>query len=314
MAFLCRARVWKGRKSNKPKRLPKDALFGRITGSDSVDTLVRVGISKEHGLEPQTRMRILHDFSPCVEDELGVKRGDVVHVLYQENDWVYVIGDTGGEGFVPYAYCVPLHADPTQQRRTAPVPVPVREETTEQQPQELTTDNTALLSPSHSHDRRTFRKTPVGQYVVLYNFIAMDENDISVQRGESVTVLNRDDQDWMWVMKADGREGFVPRKFLASDISSVGYVDLDGLSLSSDSSRDDTDRLYHYGTELVSLYDYQGKASDDLSVTRGDYIYADLSDQQDNATEGWIWAYSPRTKKEGYIPRAYAKPPATTAL
>ncbi len=29
----------------------------------------------------------------------------VVHVLYQENDWVYVISEEKREGFIPHSYC-----------------------------------------------------------------------------------------------------------------------------------------------------------------------------------------------------------------
>lgn len=63
-------------------------------------------------------MVVLHDFTPCVDDELEVKRGSVVSILYRENDWVYVIleqlpngvslpDDGGGsrEGFIPHSYC-----------------------------------------------------------------------------------------------------------------------------------------------------------------------------------------------------------------
>ena len=68
-------------------------------------------------------MVVLHDFTPCVDDELEVKRGQVfacfflptyklliesfqvVHVLYQENDWVYVISEDNKEGFIPHSYC-----------------------------------------------------------------------------------------------------------------------------------------------------------------------------------------------------------------
>lgn len=32
----------------------------------------------------------------------------VVNVLYQENDWVYVIAEHGQqEGFIPHSYCAP---------------------------------------------------------------------------------------------------------------------------------------------------------------------------------------------------------------
>ena len=64
-------------------------------------------------------------------------------------------------------------------------------------------------------------------------------------------------------------------------------------------------------TRLVCLYDYAATAPDDLSITRGEWLYADLQDQVDDA---WLWAYSPSTKKYGYVPRAYAKPPNTNGL
>lgn len=69
-----------------------------------------------------------------------------------------------------------------------------------------------------------------------------------------------------------------------------------------------SDDLRYHGTELVLLYDYkaQGKlllvnlkrvrercdrnlilsAPDDLSVKRGDWIYADLNNQ---TVDGWLW-------------------------
>lgn len=50
---------------------------------------------------------------------------------------------------------------------------------------------------------------------MLYTFVARDENDVSVERGEFVTVLNRDDPDWFWVLRhIDGSEGFVPSGFV----------------------------------------------------------------------------------------------------
>jgi hypothetical protein len=51
--------------------------MGRITGSASIETLVRVGLEKEAGLGPESKMVVLHDFNPCVDDELEVRRGQV---------------------------------------------------------------------------------------------------------------------------------------------------------------------------------------------------------------------------------------------
>ena len=68
--------------SSERRREETPPLFGRITGSDSLDTLVRVGIAKNSG-EPQCTMVVLHDFQPCVSNELYVQRGQIVHMLFQ---------------------------------------------------------------------------------------------------------------------------------------------------------------------------------------------------------------------------------------
>lgn len=53
------------------------------------------------------KMIVVQDFTPCVEDELKVKRGQVVKALYQENEWRFVVAENGCEGFIPYTYCLP---------------------------------------------------------------------------------------------------------------------------------------------------------------------------------------------------------------
>ena len=52
---------------------------GRITGSASIDTLVRVGLEKQYGT--RTPMVVLHDFFPCVDDELSVKRNQASDIF-----------------------------------------------------------------------------------------------------------------------------------------------------------------------------------------------------------------------------------------
>lgn len=69
------------------------------------------------------------------------------------------------------------------------------------------------------------------------------------------------------------------------------------------SSQDD---LRYHGTELVMLYDYKAQAPDDLSVRRGELIYADLNNQ---TVDGWLWCYAPKASKKcgkyGFIPKSY---------
>lgn len=395
--------------------------MGRITGSASIETLVRVGIEKENGLSPESKMVVLHDFTPCVDDELEVKRGQVVHVLYQENDWVYVISEDNKEGFIPYSYCaqfgsqmagLALNVKKKMPRGEASLQSLLdardgREQREQHDPGiqgggagkvnaglELASDSdsfqdsslklagmsgkggaghsqsrsSSLLSESSSSGQPTaeihpfFKDSSFGRFVVLYSYHAQDENDLSVERSQCVTVLNKDDPEWFWVLRADGQEGFVPAGFVypldaiqqnnrhQSSLSAGHSVaqplpglPLAGLPLASSSSGpppasssgdsapsslspgnhslspgpqqppggQGPEPGRYSGTELVMLYDYKAQAPDDLSVRRGEWVYADLSNQ---TVDGWLWAYAPKTRKYGFIPQAYARPPAMTSL
>lgn len=196
-----------------------------------------------------------------------------------------------------------------------------------------------------------------------------------------ISVLNREDPEWFWIVRSDGQEGFIPSGFVyAADnvlhensklsgngvtTSSSGPQSLGNSALNNNNSNNNNnmlgsnsvsitnvaantnnnnhtlmgmangigssnttatpttggshpplggngaDDLRYHGTELVMLYDYKAQAPDDLSVRRGDWIYADLNNQ---TVDGWLWAYAPKTRKYGFIPKAYARPPAMTSL
>jgi len=426
MAFLCPVRI---RRNKKKKPIDDESVrgpapsMGRITGSASIETLVRVGIEKENGLSPESKMVVIHDFTPCVDDELEVKRGQVVHILYQENDWVYVISEETKEGFIPYSYTAPFGSQMAGLALNVKKKMPRdhslvdqgggRIRMTEQMMESdhnttaATTNTTSistmsggkvnqgleqsdsdsfqdsslklnvrsggpsqsrsssLLSESSSQPEiHPFFKDSHGRFIVLYSYHAQDENDLSVDRGQCVTVLNKDDPEWFWVLRADGQEGFVPAGFVypldaiqrqqtMTTSSSVPMTTAPPLSSSGGSGPSSlspgnqqnfgglggpiqqpqglptpppqsgppqgippgppshTGDMRYSGTELVMLYDYKAQAPDDLSVRRGDWVYADLNNQ---TVDGWLWAYAPKTRKYGFIPKAYARPPAMTSL
>ncbi|XP_070395414.1 SH3 domain-containing protein Dlish [Dermacentor albipictus] len=364
MAFLCPVRIRRGKrkKESNEKLSARTPSIGRITGSASIETLVRVGIEKEHGLSPDSKVVVLHDFTPCVDDELEVRRGQIVNVLYQENDWVYVIAsETGHEGFIPHSYCAPYGSqlgDLALTVRHKKLPRGVDDELLDQtssrgthsvdsgqQSDAESFGGAAVAANSgqeqcarvHSAPGRSstaalpdvhpFFKDPAGRYVVLYTFVARDENDVSVERGELVTVLNHEDPDWFWVLRSDGQEGFVPSAFVCPAVADSvqesqgtvhgamqpgsNAVSTSGHHGNVSSTAAATEELRFHGSELVMLYDYKAQAPDDLTVRRGDWVYADLSNQ---TVEGWLWAYAPKVHKYGFIPKAYARPPAMTSL
>lgn len=154
-------------------------------------------------------MVVLHDFTPCVDDELDVKRGQIVNILYRENDWVYVIGqDSRQEGFIPHSYCAPYNTQLADLaiKKKLPRNVSLGGGHPPQESNEIAVDIlenkpgigglVALQSNSLKHSQASlssepdflpFSKDPSGRYIVLYTFIARDENDVSVERGEFVT-------------------------------------------------------------------------------------------------------------------------------
>jgi len=369
-------------------------------------------------------MVVMHNFNPCVDDELEVKKGQIVNVLYSENDWVYVVSEDNKEGFIPKSYCAtygsqqanlilnikkkmprdtslllggggvpgqgpgaPQHQpdqyDAGHNNTAATIPSSTTGKINaglEQSDTDSFQDSSLKLnvrsgqsrsssmlseSSSQSPEIHPFFKDSFGKFIVLYSYHAQDENDLSVERGQLVTLLNKDDPEWLWVVRGDGHEGFVPSGFIYpldaiqkqqhinigpgpghSSVSSVsappppaplsssggsGPSSLSpGFSLQSHntgSSLSSSNNIppppptnqnnggagdFRYsGTELVMLYDYKAQAPDDLSVRRGDWVYADLNNQ---TVDGWLWAYAPKTRKYGFIPKAYARPPAMTSL
>ena len=72
-----------------------------------------------------------------------------------------------------------------------------------------------------------------------------------------------------------------------------------------------TNDLLLYGHELVCTDTFTSQKAEELTVYKGDWIYADMKHKDGH---GYIWAYSPSTKKQGFVPKACLRPPATTPL
>ena len=180
---------------------------GRITGSNSVDSLVELGKEEEDNeieFEPR-KMVVLHDFIPCVEDEVAVKRGQHVKALYQETDWIYVIINDGKEGFIPFTYCVSEEEYEKRKEKQKGLQRNNFRNASFLDSLQVQTDS----APSYN-----FKKNDFGDYIVRFEFIACDENDINAKKGDRVRVLNKDDKDWYWVADKHGVEGFIPKDFL----------------------------------------------------------------------------------------------------
>ena len=53
------------------------------------------------------RMTAIRDYTPCCHEELAVRKGQRVKVLYKNNDWVYAVTKSGEAGYIPYSFVRP---------------------------------------------------------------------------------------------------------------------------------------------------------------------------------------------------------------
>ena len=53
------------------------------------------------------RMTAIRDYAPCCHEELAVRKGQRVKVLYKNNDWVYAVTKSGEAGYIPYSFVRP---------------------------------------------------------------------------------------------------------------------------------------------------------------------------------------------------------------
>ena len=53
------------------------------------------------------RMTAVKDYNPCCNEELALRKGQRVKVLYKNNDWVFCATKTGETGYVPYNFVRP---------------------------------------------------------------------------------------------------------------------------------------------------------------------------------------------------------------
>ena len=64
-------------------------------------------------------------------------------------------------------------------------------------------------------------------------------------------------------------------------------------------------------TELVSQFDYNATSKTDLPLEKGEVVHVSM-EEQDN--KHWYWAYSPKLRRHGYVPRKYVQVPQITMI
>lgn len=187
---------------------------------------------------------VIDNFTAVLEDELSVSQGDIVFHKQYDGDWSYVVSlESSSKGFVPSSILSleppkrnnivepkkklnrsnvnEYQNTPTRQQFQNSVHNLSSHHNSVHQLEQHTLQNHQRHNPINRNYHNTqyefkpFRRENFGLFMVTNNFIAREENDLSVKPGDYLILLNKDDDDWYWVKRFDDhKEGFVPSKFI----------------------------------------------------------------------------------------------------
>ncbi|XP_025031763.1 rho guanine nucleotide exchange factor 37 isoform X2 [Python bivittatus] len=161
-----------------------------------------------HG--PDKLYQVTSDTSGCKEMDLTLQRGQIVAFLHgmdtkgNTNRWLV---DTGGpRGYVSPGKLQRCHYIPNQKPRTPTLPQG---------------DTAGKMHPAYNFYQTpnppVHFSTPVLQVIAAYAFTARSNQEVSLQAGQSVTVLEPHDKkgskEW-YLVEVNGQRGYVPSSYL----------------------------------------------------------------------------------------------------
>ncbi|XP_069487639.1 sorbin and SH3 domain-containing protein 2 isoform X19 [Ambystoma mexicanum] len=236
--------------------------------------------------EKQTA-KAVYDFKAQTAKELSFKKGDTIYILRQiDRNW-YEGEHHGRVGIFPVSYVEKLNpAEKTLPARPPP--------------------------PAQSQE--------IGKAVAKYNFTADTNVELSLRKGDRVTLLKRVDQNWYeGKIPATNKQGIFPVSYVEviKKTTSKSPVDNPDPSIPQGYSSDRIhnlssavpqrpafapENLHSGGEPFQALYNYTPRNEDELELREGDVI-----DVMEKCDDGWFVGTSRRTKFFGTFPGNYVK-------
>ncbi|XP_077402102.1 SH3 and PX domain-containing protein 2B isoform X2 [Vanacampus margaritifer] len=179
------------------------------------------------------------DYEKQESSEISLRVGQVVEVIEKNESGWWFVSSEDAQGWVP-ATCLEAQDDP---------------------------------------DDFTFQGEEEEKYSVIYPYSARDEDEIDLERGMIVEVIQKNLEGW-WKIRYEGREGWAPASYLKkADIQSQKQAaggaahastnDLDGFSKQSQSSREKENRLSFFSDHKKFGLRQRPPPRRDLSIPRG---------------------------------------------
>ena len=218
------------------------------------------------------RMTAIKDYAPACNEELSVRKGQRVRVLYRQHDWVFAMTKHGSSGFLPYSYVRPsrkysgYQSEPEFCRDDAYMSGYDTDVTTAQAyPSVFTQSRRPEVPHSYSINtgcRRVDSGSPVQTPVVdASGYMSSIEGPTY---HTSVSRVNRAFSNYRPVTIKPPVDSF--RK---------GYIE-----------------------ELVVIHDFEAKEENEVYVSKGQRVRVLNADDNN-----WLWVVTVHSGEEGFIPR-----------
>lgn len=284
-------------------------MMGRITGSDSIETLVKLELGKQNANNPETRRIILQSFTGYNPEEISVKQGQKVHILFREGDWAYVVTHDKKQGYVPFTYCAKIGKPPSYR---APRINKDKEKLLTQDDVDIN-DNDTTLNEVDS----TLGEQPDESYVseIVSDSVVSDEWSEQTGKGKtpdeatknhsnlpSHSKLKDEDNQYtesVTIVLDDEPPSQTPQPDSKSTIHSEPENLAHSVTINSAQERTQTVADFNtkvsFGRYLV-LYDFEGYYEDDACVRQADIVTVLNIDDSD-----WYWIRK-TDNSEGFVP------------
>lgn len=244
----------------------------------------------------------LYPYTAQRPTEISFTAGEVLTLVVKEHpDWWKLKNDSGSQGLAPSNYIKENTATPTESVTTSKassVASPrsrssIMSSWNENSPS-ATNYNAASTTPSGE------------QYEAMFDFTATGDGQLSLQKGEIITVTKKEEHGWFTAVSKTGKSGIVPSNYLKAVESSASSAPLSSASRGSISitptSRSSISVTSPVGYEAVALYDYNGQTAAELSVSAGEVIRV----SGPTATSAdWLQCSSSNGTLKGIVPTTY---------
>ncbi|KJE90783.1 nck1 protein [Capsaspora owczarzaki ATCC 30864] len=255
----------------------------------------------------------LYDYVAKNSEELTFVKGDRLKLL--ENDakldsknWWKVEKDNGNSGFVPRNYLQLLKDKNAPKEKKPSVLDRLRSGKKDSMP-------VIAAAPSHSDQLAVESMKVLCQARVKFQYQATRDDELSLNKGEIVDVLTKEDDGW-WQARVHGRVGWFPSNYVAEETPENGPAlpnlppnmaqPAGGLrpnqTLAAGGKQPEFDDVEPALYSATVKFAYKKSATDELDLEPGDIV-----DILDNADASWFTARSRRTNETGVIPSNYVE-------